>query len=690
MTRYTRSFLVAIVLLGALSVIAKLVERVGWDNDFRKVLLVFDGDGFAKLQKQGVSVALPSPSALSVNEVTIKSLTELDYIGSASGLSVGKTSYRVTIPRGLLLEEPLSRAADFYSERGVLEGSSPEKGTMLEAMIWDALSHQLVGGFEIDVSLSASSLNISLELPPLSEEERNRLSLGFYLRPEVAHPEEFGYVFRPSGNGLFDRQAVLRKLSLVPLMKERLPLIIFQGDNVLGYPNSLSATAEYIDGDLGIPEFSRIEGLSALAHLLPAERIFWLHTIPPDEIAKMSLRDMGDRYLRALKERNPRILYIHPVANSKGIIVNNNLLESVASAQASFLQDLVLGIRDELGYALSLDLKNPPRERFVWLDSFILLLAFLSFLLFIHIYFPQSIPLEWLFHPAVLVPLLALFFGLSISNTLVESYVVTPFGLLVALVSPLLGLGLSLRYLLSNVGNPSWDFTFHKQLRSAFVAFSIVFLTSLAGGLIVFAIYHSPEAFTKMEVFKGVILSRILPPLVALAYCYDLATLRGSKVERNFYHRLDRLFGYSVKYLDFLLFFLLLLGLGVAVMRSGNEFGFLVTETERSFRSGLENLLGVRPRNTEIVGYASMLFFFTLIRTNHRSLLVLLAIGMLGMTSLVNTFSHFHSPLLVSVLRASYGLVLSLLLFLAVYLVLFCFGILWKVANGVIRGTHKP
>ena len=105
-------------------------------------------------------------------------------------------------------------------------------------------------------------------------------------------------------------------------------------------------------------------------------------------------------------------------------------------------------------------------------------------------------------------------------------------------------------------------------------------------------------------------------------------------------------------------------------MRAGNDFGFLVSGTETTVRGTLEQIFGVRPRTTELVGHFAMIAFFVLLPWRHRSLLLLLAAGTMALSSVINTFSHLHTPLLVSVYRALLGLMLSLLAAVAAYIVI--------------------
>ncbi len=102
----------------------------------------------------------------------------------------------------------------------------------------------------------------------------------------------------------------------------------------------------------------------------------------------------------------------------------------------------------------------------------------------------------------------------------------------------------------------------------------------------------------------------------------------------------------------------------VALLRSGNVSVLPVPELERELRDALEQLLVVRPRFKEfLIGHPALLLWISLGPIRWRPWAVgLLAIGMLGQVSIVNSFLHLHTPLWVSLLRTLHGLWLGLLI----------------------------
>ena len=90
-------------------------------------------------------------------------------------------------------------------------------------------------------------------------------------------------------------------------------------------------------------------------------------------------------------------------------------------------------------------------------------------------------------------------------------------------------------------------------------------------------------------------------------------------------------------------------------------------------RNFLNDVMGVRPRSKEfLIGYPMTLLLFWLGASKRNWILTIPAV--IGQVSLVNTYAHIHTALLMSLQRSFNGLVLGIvlgvLLLLAVQLLL--------------------
>ena len=89
-------------------------------------------------------------------------------------------------------------------------------------------------------------------------------------------------------------------------------LVIFEGKEVLGYPGNLKSAAELLgDTPWGFIEFANQYGEKDLARLTNYNLIR-VHSITPGEMLKIDPQVAMERYLRAVRERGARVLYLRP------------------------------------------------------------------------------------------------------------------------------------------------------------------------------------------------------------------------------------------------------------------------------------------------------------------------------------------------------------------------------------------
>lgn len=96
---------------------------------------------------------------------------------------------------------------------------------------------------------------------------------------------------------------------------------------------------------------------------------------------------------------------------------------------------------------------------------------------------------------------------------------------------------------------------------------------------------------------------------------------------------------------------------GLLLLRSGNS-SFQI-DVELFFREQLESFFAIRPRTKEfLLGFPALLTAIVAAAT-WRHGWWLYVVAAIATASAVDTFTHFHSPLLVSVLRTAFGMVLG-------------------------------
>lgn len=174
------------------------------------------------------------------------------------------------------------------------------------------------------------------------------------------------------------------------------------------------------------------------------------------------------------------------------------------------------------------------------------------------------------------------------------------------------------------------------------------------GGLSVAAYYGITKAALRILPFSGVKLTLLLPPLLVL---YHDLKLRVHDETVNELVLRPAVWG------ELIIIGIMMLGMLIMALRSDNVSN--VPAYELAFRDFLERTLVIRPRTKEIViGYPSLVIYWYIVKHNYlphyREVFRIAA--SLAFCSAMNTFCHFHTRLLLSVIRVVNGWWVGLLM----------------------------
>jgi Family of unknown function (DUF5693) len=414
-------------------------------------------------------------------------------------------------------------------------------------------------------------------------------------------------------------------------------------NQVLGYPDAIDATAKAMrDRKLtfGTVETYDVKqnqaGSDKLAKYLP-DRTVRVQAISKVEQDKLKPEEIVSRYDLGVRERNVRVVYLRPFAHqwdARSIEATNvELVHRIAQNARS------AGLR--VGTA-------SPFDRFVVR--------------------PWEVALASLAVPAVLLLLLGEL-GIGGSRWLIA--------FVVADVLLMLG-GFALhdmaaRKLLALIGGIAFPVAGFAAIAPAFRAprapstgaaildgirvLAIATLVTLGGALVVVGLLSTPLTMLEVDRFSGVKLVLVVPPLLCLLL-YLFTPRFGARVAPK------QLAESPVTVLQ-LVAGLVLVAAGYLVLtRSGNQSDIAPSGIELALRAHLTTLLQVRPRFKEFVlGFPALMLVPVLLpRDRGRwGWLLALAIGV-GLADIVDTFSHLHTHLFVSVLRAVNGAVIGVLI----------------------------
>ncbi len=166
---------------------------------------------------------------------------------------------------------------------------------------------------------------------------------------------------------------------------------------------------------------------------------------------------------------------------------------------------------------------------------------------------------------------------------------------------------------------------------------------SLLGGGMAAGFLSEDVYFLKIAVLPGVKAALIAPIAAGIAFAFSARGLR------------------DIRPLDVGVWLGVGLLLALVVLRSGNVSDWPFLDAERLVRDGLEGLFGVRPRFKEfLIGHPALIVWASLGDRRWRpAALGWLAIGLLGQVSIINSFLHLHTPVAITLLRTLYGLALG-------------------------------
>lgn len=190
-------------------------------------------------------------------------------------------------------------------------------------------------------------------------------------------------------------------------------------------------------------------------------------------------------------------------------------------------------------------------------------------------------------------------------------------------------------------------------------------LVALMGGMMTAAPLSATRYMLEIDIFRGVKLAQLLPiayfAVVYLAY-FGFGKSKKSVGVLEF-HDLKDMMNMSVK-VWMILIGALVGGVGVYyIMRTGHDSSVEVSNIEMLFRNYLEDVLIARPRNKEFLFAfpAVMMMVYTSVRRFKLWPIMFGLCGVIGMTSVNNTFMHLRTPLYLGFARTGYSLLFGLI-----------------------------
>ncbi|OKP98466.1 DUF5693 family protein [Paenibacillus sp. P46E] len=473
---------------------------------------------------------------------------------------------------------------------------------------------------------------------------------------EMLHDKGFNIVPRLVDSLPYNEAAVTKLLDRYQELGVK--RLLFEGESVKGFNDdadlkSITAFADLLkDRGMGIAAIENIKaqqkGFNKLAYLLDYN-VTRLYSLSEGDSA-LSPETIADRFALATKDRNIRMIYLNTIPSrdtSKAQIKDtlDNLITSLSEPGGAVEKIMSNGFT--LGQATAFDVVDSSFQRYFKLIAVIGALAMVALLV--------SYFIPWLTLPAWALGLVGSARLMLLKPELFEQAL----ALAVAISAPTVATILAIRKI-NEMGPPlrTNPLTFvvmtpKRRLTHSLVLYIKTALISLSAVPFVIALLNNITYSLVLNQFRGVSLLHLAP--IALIAVYVLL-YRGEFVLSKT--------GKLLKTPITLAWVIAAGVLGILGMyylsRTGNNGN--VSSLEMSFRNFLENAVGVRPRNKEFLLAHPLFILGAFMAYKYRNAAFIMIIAVIGQLSMVDTFAHIHSPVLISLVRGLLGLGLGLII----------------------------
>lgn len=438
---------------------------------------------------------------------------------------------------------------------------------------------------------------------------------------------------------------------MAEMRRDGVKTVIFAADQVLGFRGLKKLTAETMRKhgiSYGSVEFAKQKGDAGLSRAMDA-RVIRVHSIT---LPEMGLVDRGtaiERYARAARERNVRLCYVR---------LFDFAAEDPVGANVAYVRDVARAIAAtgaRMGTAPLLEEPGVPS----WLFGLMAVGAAGLFSLLLGGWFEM----RTITQAATAIAGAATAFALAFAGGEMGRKLVA---LGVALIAPLL----ALTWAVSGRKPMTERFNASVAGKAALLFVGTVAITA-AGGVVIAGLLSSRLFMLRIDQFAGVKLAHVLP-ILAAALLFSAETIwdrcAWQEQKRRAAEGIRRLAANPVLVWQAAISLAILISVAIVVARSGNDAGVGVSDLELKIRALMDRLLYVRPRTKELlVGHPALFLGLAALLAGRRNWAApLLVVGTIGLVSVVNTFCHAHTPILLSVARVCVGAVLGLVIGVAV------------------------
>lgn len=437
-------------------------------------------------------------------------------------------------------------------------------------------------------------------------------------------------------------------LSYVNMIKKyNVKTVIFSGSDVLGNPAKISYAAGLFrknginTGIIDVPMGKKLQdGMNKFAKF-DDYRGIKVFGLSDKETQKYEASDIVSKWFRGILDRNVRIIYMRAkIDNIKSVQFNIDQNISLIKSLNGYIEKsgLKTGIAKPLG--------EIHQSKFIQIFiSFGIIAGGLLILYMLGLSDLAVISIGLVGQILTIIVLLSRFNDLGIKVLALSSSVIFP--------------SLAIGYLIDSLKN-----IIDKKQRKHFIIktlkiFIYTLLISSIGALYIASIMADSKYMLKLDYFRGVKFSFILP--LIYYFIYFIFKFFDIKNGKDLMEKTKDFLMINIKIWHVIVFVIAVLIGVIYISRTGNNPIIPPTSFELKFRDILEHTIIARPRTKEfLIGDPAIILAIYAAFKNSKGWTFIFGIfSSIGILSIVNTFSHIESVMSIAIERTILGWVLG-------------------------------
>lgn len=406
-----------------------------------------------------------------------------------------------------------------------------------------------------------------------------------------------------------------------------------------------------------LPEFFSNQGVSAIASAVPEQIVRTYINHHDDDVSTAHIR-----YNRAINERSIQLVVLDPITRSHEVSAIN-----LYDANILLLKQII-----DQAYrrgATKWDFSHPspvPSMSTIKINTILLGVFALLWLVLVRLFHVKQ-KKQWI---TLMGALCFSYIGLVLSkNGPLASATV---GIICACIGPVIPF---IYFFPTKYSTASF-----KKNMAQFIIFLVKSMAVIAVMCVLtIAVHLDPIHLNGVRPFWGVKISIVVPLILTWA-----VIVSNQQRFNSFGYRLRRFATMPIISIHLVVGSIIIGAVFYSLKRSGNVAE--ISMIESTIRNGLESFFIIRPRFKEyLIGYPALwVCFFYRDRMTQGARAICCLVGSIGFLSIINSFAHFHTPVLVSLYRSLIGFFCGMGVIVGLY------SVIWTVIkiNSLLRTNN--